>query len=98
VLITGMSLLVVTLVLLDSLFQYREQWKNYRFTEQFLGHEKFHFLAGVGVYKGMPEQEAFQLLAERVENAIAAENAATLNGMALGERSAGTQRITTASR
>jgi hypothetical protein len=89
-LITGMSLLVVILVSLDSVFQCREQWKNYRFTEQFLGHEKFHFLAGVGVYKGMNEQEAFQLLAGRVEKAIAAENAATPNVMTLGETSAST--------
>jgi hypothetical protein len=84
-LVTALSLLVIILIALDSVFNYREQWKNYRSTEQFLGHEKFLFLTGVGIYKGMNQEDALQLLAERVEDAIAAENGATLNIMTLAE-------------
>ena len=43
ILVTLISLLVVTLVSLESVFHYREQWKNYRSTEQLLGHERFLF-------------------------------------------------------
>jgi hypothetical protein len=83
VLLTAISLLVVIFVSLESVFHYREQWKNYRSTEQLLGHEKFRFQARVGPYKGLADQEAFLLFVERVEDAIAAENTATLNVMTL---------------
>lgn len=36
--VTVISLLVVVFVSLESVFHYREQWKNYRSTEQSLGH------------------------------------------------------------
>jgi hypothetical protein len=82
--ITVISLLVVITVSLESVFHYREQWKNYRSTEQLLGHEQFEFLSRVGPYKGLAEEAAFQLFVERIENAISAENAATLNVMSTG--------------
>jgi|SRR5947207_1510928 len=82
--ITVMSLCVVITVSLESVFHYREQWKNYRSTEQLLGHEQFAFLARVGVYKQLSPDEAFKLFVERIEGAIAAENVATLNVMAVG--------------
>lgn len=50
-LITVISLLVVVTVSLESVFHYREQWKNYRSTEQLIGHEQFEFLARVGLTK-----------------------------------------------
>jgi hypothetical protein len=62
-------------------FHYREQWKNYRSTEQLLGHEKFYFRTRVGRYHGLSEEDAFRTLVERVEDAVASENAATLNTM-----------------
>jgi hypothetical protein len=83
ILLTAVSLLVVVFVSLESVFHYREQWKNYRATEQLLGHERFRFLARVGPYRELAEQAAFLLLVERVEDAIAAENAATLSVMTL---------------
>jgi hypothetical protein len=83
-LVTIISLLVVVTVSLETVFHYREQWKNYRSTEQLLGHEHFEFLTKVGAYKGLPDDEAFQLLVERAEKAISSENAATLNVMATG--------------
>jgi len=82
--ITVISLLVVVTVSLESVFHYREQWKNYRSTEQLLGHEQFEFLTRVGVYKGLADDEAFRLFVERTENAISSENAATLNVMTVG--------------
>lgn len=80
---TIIGLLVVIVVSLESVFHYREQWKNYRSTEQLLGHEKFLFRSRVGRYKGLSDQDAFRLFVERVEEAIAAENAATLNVMTM---------------
>jgi hypothetical protein len=80
--ITVISLLVVVMVSLESVFHPREQWKNYRSTEQLLEHEKFEFLTRVGVYK--ESTDAFKLFVERIEDAIASENAATLNVMTVG--------------
>jgi hypothetical protein len=85
--ITVISLMVVVTVSLESVFHYREQWKNYRSTEQLLGHEQYEFLARVGPYKDSPPDKAFQLFVERVEDAISSENAATLNVMAVGSES-----------
>jgi hypothetical protein len=82
--ITVISLLVVVTVSLESVFHYREQWKNYRSTEQLLGHEQFEFLAKVGVYEDSTAEGAFQLFVERIEDAISSENAATLNVMTVG--------------
>ncbi|MDB4920705.1 DUF4231 domain-containing protein [Mucilaginibacter sp.] len=75
------SLLVVILVSLESVYHYREQWKNYRSTEQLLAKEYFNFVAGEGQYRGLDEKVAFLTLVERIENAIESENASTLNVM-----------------
>jgi hypothetical protein len=48
IIVTAISLCVVTSVSLESVFHYREQWKNYRSTEQLLGHEEFLFRSRVG--------------------------------------------------
>jgi len=81
--VTVISLLVVVFVSLESVFHYREQWKNYRSTEQSLGHERFLFLSGVGRYAGLDTGKAFSLFVERVEDAIAKENSATLSVMTM---------------
>jgi hypothetical protein len=80
---TVVSLIVVIMVSLESVYHYREQWKNYRSTEQFIRAEKFQYLTKEGPYKKLDAKEAFLLFVERVENAIASENAATLNIMTL---------------
>ncbi|MER7112851.1 DUF4231 domain-containing protein [Saccharomonospora azurea] len=80
---TIVSLVVVILVSLESVFHYREQWKNYRSTEQLLGHERIYFMTRCGAYEGLNDQDAFRRLVERVESAIAAENASTLTTMTL---------------
>jgi len=79
--VTLISLMVVTFVSLESVFHFREQWKNYRSTEQLLGHERFLFSSRVGRYADLDDAKAFHLFVERVEDAIAAENSATLNVM-----------------
>ncbi|WP_234323120.1 DUF4231 domain-containing protein [Streptomyces bikiniensis] len=81
---TVLSVVVVAAVSLESVYRYREQWKNYRSTEQLLGHERVYFETKVGPYRGLAKREAFAVLVARVEKAIANENAATLNVMTLG--------------
>jgi hypothetical protein len=81
---TVLSLIVVGSVSLESVYRYREQWKNYRSTEQLLGHERIYFETRVGPYSGLSDAEAFTTLVARVETAIANENSATLNVMTLG--------------
>jgi hypothetical protein len=83
---TVVSLLVVTLVALEGVLHYREQWKNYRSTEQYLGHELVYYETRAGAYRNLKDREAFLLLVDRVESAIASENAATLNTMTLAQQ------------
>jgi len=78
---TLISLIVVVLVSLESVFHFREQWKNYRATEQLLAKEYFNFVTAEGSYRNMGKDEAFLSFVDRVENAIASENASTLNVM-----------------
>jgi len=82
--ITIISLLVVVAVSLEAVFHYGEQWKNYRSTEQKLGHQQFEYLAGVGHYKGLRPEDAFEFFVESVEDTISTENAATLSVLAIG--------------
>ena len=82
------SLIVVVLVSLESVYHFREQWKNYRSTEQLLGHEQVYFKNKVGPYEGLEGTRAFKLLIDRVERAIASENAATLSVMTLATEAA----------
>ncbi len=79
--VSVLSLLVAIFVSLESVLHYREQWKNYRSTEQLLGHEQWLYETRVGRYKKLPPEEAFSLFVERVEDAIASENSSTLNVM-----------------
>ena len=83
---TLISLLVVVVVSLESVLHYREQWKNYRSTEQYLGHEVVYFENRAGAYRELDDGAAFMLLVDRVESAIAAENASTLNTMTLAQQ------------
>ncbi|MFJ8039700.1 DUF4231 domain-containing protein [Kitasatospora sp. NPDC096147] len=81
---TVLSLVVVTSVSLESVYRYREQWKNYRSAEQLLGHERVYFEAAVGPYTDQNVRDAFVNLVARVEKVISHENSATLNVMTLG--------------
>jgi hypothetical protein len=81
--VTLISLLVASSVALESVFHYREQWKNYRSTEQLLGHEVMAYKAQIGPYRDLSGDDAFKTLVERIEEAIRAENTATLNVMTM---------------
>ena len=80
---TVVSLGVVILVSLESVYHFGDQWRNYRSTEQFLSREKFLYQAGEGSYHALLPHDAFALLVNRCENQIAAENSATLNVLAV---------------
>jgi hypothetical protein len=75
------SLVVAGAIALESVYRYGEQWKNYRSTEQVLGHEEIYFLTRTGIYSELSGGDAFKTLVERVEATIANENAATLSVM-----------------
>jgi len=78
ILTTIISLMVVMFVSLESVYHFREQWTNYRSTEQFLRKEYFIYTAGEGPYAQVDEDEGFRLFVERVEKVIDSENAFTL--------------------
>lgn len=82
-LVTVISILVVASVSLESVLHCREQWKNYRSTEQMLGHELVFFRNRVGRYRDLTDADAFRAFVERIEDMIRAENAATLNVMTM---------------
>jgi hypothetical protein len=75
---TVISLIVVLLVSLESVYHYREQWTNYRSTEQNLRNEYFVFVTKDGPYAGIKKEEAFLQFVLRIENTIEAENSSTL--------------------
>jgi len=78
---TLLSVLVVVFISLESVFHFREQWKNYRTTDQLLSREYFSYATADGPYRDLEENEAFLNFVDRVENAIASESATTLNVM-----------------
>lgn len=78
---TALSLVVVLLVSLESVYHYREQWTNYRSTEQQLRNEYFLFTSNGGAYTALDKDDAYKHFVERVEEIIGAENSATLKIM-----------------
>lgn len=80
---TAISILVVILVALEGVLHYREQWVNYRSTEQFMRKEYYRFITQQGPYgqhagEGDGVDRALKLFVERVEQALASENSSTL--------------------
>lgn len=72
--------LVVALILaLEGVFHFKDQWQNYRGTEQYLLSQKFRFENRVEDYQDLQDEEAFKLFVSRVEKAILDENNVTLN-------------------
>jgi hypothetical protein len=59
----------------QQLGQYSNLWVTYRATAEQLKHEKYLFLAHSGPYKGLKEEDALSLLAERVEEQVSTEHA-----------------------
>ncbi|MFZ4524634.1 MAG: DUF4231 domain-containing protein [Chlorobium sp.] len=69
--IGGLGMLIAISAATGSLFKYHENWIQYRATSEALKHEKFLFLGGSAPYD---EENAFQLLVQRVEGLISKEN------------------------
>ena len=80
---TILSVLVVLLVSLESVFHFREQWVNSRSTSETLRKEYFQFTSSEGRYAEMDKEptKAFRLFVGRVEAMIEAENLSTLQVM-----------------
>jgi len=75
---TLLSLLVTILVSVEGLFHFREHWKNYDLMKSYLRQESCLFQAVAGSYRDKTPHDAFVLLVERVEDAIAKERAQTI--------------------
>lgn len=78
-LLTVLGVLIAVLIALEGVLHHREQWQNYRSTEQFITTQKNLFMNGVGDYAVLDMKDAFSQFVERIEKAIADENAVTLN-------------------
>ena len=80
---TVLSVLVVLIVSLESVFHFREQWVNSRSTSEALRKEYFEFVSAEGRYAdhSNDHERALRLFVERVEAMIEAENLSTLQVM-----------------
>lgn len=65
----GLTIAAATAIL--GLYQFQENWLEYRTTCETLRHENYLFLTGAAPYD---EEEPFLLLVERVEGLISKEN------------------------
>jgi len=65
----GLVIAAITAVL--GLYQFQENWLEYRTTCETLRHEKYLFLAKASPYN---KEEPFLLLVERIEGLISKEN------------------------
>lgn len=69
---------VALILALEGVFHFKEQWQNFRGTEQYLLSQKYRFENGVDEYQALPPEDAFKLFVSRVEKAILDENNVTL--------------------
>jgi hypothetical protein len=81
VLTTLISLMVVLFVSLESVYHFKEQWRNYRSTAELMKKEYFLYVSGHGRYASKTDAEAYRLFVEQIETAIDVENASTLQVM-----------------
>jgi hypothetical protein len=73
------GLAVALILALEGVFHFKEQWQNFRGTEQYLLSQKYRFENGVDEYKALSTEDAFKLFVSKVEKAILDENNVTLN-------------------
>ncbi|NLX40135.1 MAG: DUF4231 domain-containing protein [Methanothrix sp.] len=71
----GLGVIVVVLESMQGLYQFQQNWTNYRSTAEGLKHEKFLWLARAGPYKDPDNPSAEAIFAERVEALISTEHA-----------------------
>lgn len=69
--VLGLLIAVVTAIL--GLYQFQENWVEYRTTCESLKHEKFLFQTGAEPYH---EEDPFRLFVQRIESLISKENTA----------------------
>jgi len=67
--------LIAILEGIQQLYQFHTLWTEYRSTAEHLKHEKYLFLSLSGPYRGLNQDEALPLLAERIEEHISKEHA-----------------------
>src|SRR5208283_2871517 len=87
---TSLIGLAVALILaLEGVFHFKEQWQNFRGTEQYLLSQKYRFENRVEEYQSpLSTEDAFKLFVSRVEKAILDENNVTLNILGRSEGAA----------
>ena len=67
--------LITILEAIQQLYQFHTLWTEYRSTAEHLKHEKYLFLSLSGPYRGLNQDDALPLLAERIEEHISKEHA-----------------------
>ena len=74
------GLAVALCLALDGVYHFKEQWQNFRGTEQYLRSQIYRFENRVDEYEAaLSAEAAFKLFVSRVEKAILDENSVTLN-------------------
>lgn len=79
----ALGLLIAAITAVLGLYQFQENWLEYRTTCESLRHEKYLFLTGAEPYD---VEEAFHLLVERTEGLISKENTNWSNSMKKSHR------------
>jgi hypothetical protein len=79
------GVMVALLIALEGVLHHREQWKNYRTTEQYIRAQRHLFENRVGDYADGTLDEAFKKLVWNIESAIKNENEVTLNVLSRNE-------------
>ena len=70
---------VALILALEGVFHFKDQWQNFRGTEQYLLSQKYRFENRVDEYQTLSDADAFKLFVSRVEKAILDENNVTLD-------------------
>ena len=70
---------VALILALEGVFHFKDQWQNFRGSEQYLLSQKFRFENRVDEYRSLSDEDAFKLFVSKVEKAILDENNVTLN-------------------
>jgi hypothetical protein len=78
---SGLTLTTALLTGLEGSLHFREQWRNYRTTEQYIARELCLHRTHCGPYESLTPDEAFHLLVQHVEDAIDSSTVNTMNTM-----------------
>jgi hypothetical protein len=79
---------VALILALEGVFHFKDQWQNFRGTEQYLLSQKFRFENRVDECRTLSDEDAFKLFVSKVEKAILDENNVTLNILGRSETAA----------